>query len=173
MRNHDMRKYETSWQRKRKAGHAVDTDASCQTDDGSRYLGIFRTAQTWEPFDIPFSFLSYPMPFAFRSTDIKIQLPLGRERRLRYSLVSSPRRELANCQASTEGMPPLGLGFLSHFPFPSPSSRCPIFFARARIIRNRRRAIVVQQSDFRGVFAYRRISCLSVTNFYENADART
>lgn len=45
MRNHDVRKYETS-RRTRKAGHAVDTDASRQADDGSRYLGIFRTAQT-------------------------------------------------------------------------------------------------------------------------------
>lgn len=41
------------------------------------------------------------------------------------------------------------------------------FFASARVIRVRRCVTGVQQSDFRGVFAYRRIGCLSVTNFYE------
>lgn len=45
MRDRDVRKYEMS-RRTRKAGHAVDTDVSRQADDGPRYLGIFRTAET-------------------------------------------------------------------------------------------------------------------------------
>lgn len=101
----------------------------------------------------------FTAPFASRLTDIKIQL-LSVEEKVYY-----PR--LSNLHAGSWPISKPRAERTSRFPL---ALLLRVFFC-ARVIHKRRRTTAwVQQSDFRGVFTYRRVGRLSVTNFYENAE---